>query len=245
MAEHEGRKERLLSERRPSLTLAEAYQVQWCGVALRMDRGARVLGHKVGLTSEAMQRQVGIAEPDSGFLLDTMAVANGGTVLARELRAPRVEAEIAFLLGDDLCGAGTSEADARAAVCGVCVALEVIDSRFDLEGITLADSVADNAGCGRFVLGEVMAVDGLDLRGEEVRVCVAGRPVASGYGGEVLGDPIRSVLWLARRLAGLGSGLRAGDIVLAGAVHASIPLPGGHSVSASSAGLGSVVLHVA
>ena len=226
------------------MTLNDAYQVQWHGAALRVDRGARVIGHKVGLTSEAMQRQVGIDEPDSGILLDTMAVANGGRLLRQELRAPRVEAEIAFVLGDDLSEPCPSDAGVRAAVSGVCVALEVIDSRFDLDGITLADSVADNAGCARFVLGDVVPVDGLDLPNEEVAICVAGQTVDCGRGREILGDPIRSVLWLARRLAGFGAGLTAGDVVLAGAVHASIPLPREESVSASSPHLGSAVLHV-
>ncbi|GAA0544413.1 2-keto-4-pentenoate hydratase [Actinomadura welshii] len=244
-AEHDVHKDvPLLTERRPSMTLEDAYQVQWRGAALRIERGARFLGHKVGLTSEAMQHQVGIGEPDSGILLDTMAVANGGTLLARKLRTPRVEAEIAFLLGDDLVGPGISDGDAREAVSGVCVSLEVIDSRFDLAGITLADSVADNAGCARFVLGDVVAVEGLNLPDEDVAIRVAGQTVGHGRGREVLGDPIRSVVWLAERLAGFGAGLAAGDIVLTGAVHGSIPLPRGESVSASSPHLGSVVLHV-
>lgn len=251
LAERQGRKEVLLSERHPKVTLEDAYRVQWCGAASRVGHGARVLGHKVGLTCEAMQRQVGIGEPDSGILLSTAAVVNGGTVPVQELRAPRVEAEIAFLLGDDLAGPDVRDADAAAAVSGVCIALEVIDSRFDLEGITLADSVADNAGCARFVLGEVLPAGGpagldlagLDLAGEDVTLCVAGQPVAHGCGAQILGDPVRSVVWLARRLARFGSGLIAGDVVLAGAVHASLPLPRGASVSARSARLGSVMLH--
>ncbi|HEX6467869.1 MAG TPA: fumarylacetoacetate hydrolase family protein [Streptosporangiaceae bacterium] len=244
-AERHVREVTLLSRRRRGVTLADAYRVQAHGAALRVEQGARIVGHKVGLTSEAMQLQVGIDEPDSGVLLDTMAVANGGTVAMEGLRAPRVEAEIAFLIGDEVCGVATPDADTGQVVAGVCLALEVIDSRFVLEGITLADSVADNAGCARFVLGDVRPVEGLDLLSEEVTLAIANRAVEGGRGEAILGDPIRSLAWLARRLADLGSQLRAGDVVLAGAVHASIPLPRGQTVTASSAHLGSVMLDVA
>jgi 2-keto-4-pentenoate hydratase len=243
-AERHVREVTLLSRRRRGVTLEDAYRVQQHGAALRMEQGARIVGHKVGLTSEAMQLQVGIGEPDSGILLDTMAVANGGSVAMKGLRAPRVEAEIAFLVGDDLREVRTPDADTSPAVSGVCLALEVIDSRFELDGITLADSVADNAGCARFVLGDVRPVEGLDLLSEEVTLAVAGRAVGRGCGAAILGDPIRSLVWLTQRLADLGSQLEAGDVVLAGAVHASIPLPCGQTVTASSARLGSVTLDV-
>jgi 2-keto-4-pentenoate hydratase len=197
-----------------------------------------------GLTLEDAYR-VQQHEPDSGILLDTMAVANGGIVDMNRLRAPRVEAEIAFLVGDGRCDVGAPDADAGPAVSGVCLALEVIDSRFELEGITLADSVADNAGCARFVLANACPVEGLDLVSEEVTLAVAGRTVEHGRGEAILGDPIRSLAWLTQRLADLGSQLRAGDVVLAGAVHASIALPRGQQVTASSAHLGSVTLNVA
>jgi 2-keto-4-pentenoate hydratase len=243
--ERSGRPDILLSRRRQGLTLEDAYRVQWCGAALRVGQGARVLGHKVGLTSAAMQQQVGIDEPDSGILLDYMAVADGGVVRAADLLSPRVEAELAFRLGSDLYGVDVAEDDVREVVSEVCLALEVIDSRFDLRGITLADSVADNAACARFVLGNALPIEGPDLRDEQLTVRVGTRVVGSGQGREILGDPIRSVVWLTRRLAAFGSGLKAGDVVLAGAVHASVPLPPGETVSASSPHLGPVCLHVA
>ncbi|MEH6373902.1 2-hydroxypenta-2,4-dienoate hydratase [Streptomyces sp. KLMMK] len=193
----------------------------------------------------AMQQQIGIDEPDSGILLDCMSVADGGVLRAAGLLLPRVEAEFAFRLGTDLCGSGVTVEDVRAAVAEVCLALEVIDSRFDLQGITLADSVADNAACARFVLGNGVPLPGWSLGDERLTLCVGASEVAAGDGRAVLGDPFRSVAWLARRLHGLGTGLKSGDLVLAGAVHASIPLPLGAAVSVSSPRLPPASLQVA
>jgi 2-keto-4-pentenoate hydratase len=234
----------LLSRRRPGVSLSDAYRVQWYGAALRVSRGARVVGHKVGLTSPAMQAQVGIDTPDSGILLDRMAVASGGVLRAEDLIRPRVEAEIAFRLGADLRGVDVTEHVARAAVAEVFLALEVIDSRFGLDGITLADSVADNAACARFVLGPSVPMPAWDVRTERVTVHVGAALAAQGTGLDVLGDPVRSVVWLAHQLAPWGAGLHAGDIVLAGAVHASIPLPTVGTVSACSLRLPAVSLAI-
>jgi 2-keto-4-pentenoate hydratase len=138
-----------------------------------------------------------------------------------------------------------TEQAARVAVAEACLALEVIDSRFKTDGITLEDSVADNAACARFVLGAAVPMPGWDLRAECLTVRVGTTPAAEGEGRDVLGDPIRSVVWLARQLAPFGIGLKAGDVVLAGAVHASIPLPAGETVSVSSPRLPAVSLHIA
>ncbi|AXI81188.1 2-hydroxypenta-2,4-dienoate hydratase [Peterkaempfera bronchialis] len=234
-----------ISAERPEVTLQEAYRVQWAGAALRVSAGARVVGHKVGLTSKAMQEQFGIGEPDSGLLLDTARVADDGAVLVADLIAPRVEAEIAFLLGAPLAGERVSEEQARAAVSGVVLALEVIDSRAGTAGLTLADSVADNAACARFAVGTSVPVEGLDLAAEQVLLTVGGRTQAAGAGSAVLGDPLRSLVWLARRLAPFGCWLRPGDLVLAGAVHASVPLLPGSTVTARSPHLPAVRLHAA
>lgn len=243
-AERERRPVPLLSRRRPGLDLRDAYGVQWYGAALRVRQGARVVGHKVGLTSQAMQRLVGIDEPDSGVLLDSMLVAANGTLAADELIVPRGEAEIAFRIGTDLVGDDVTEEAARAAVAEVFLALEVIDTRFGTEPVTLADSVADNAGSGRIVLGEPVPAASVDLCDEQVSVCVDNSQVAVGQGRDILGDPIRSVLWLARRLGAFGAGLRAGDLVLAGAVHAAFPLEPGTTVSVTSSHLAPVSLEV-
>ncbi|EFE72319.1 2-hydroxypenta-2,4-dienoate hydratase [Streptomyces viridosporus ATCC 14672] len=235
----------LLSRRRPEIALDDAYRIQWHGAALRAADGARVVGHKVGLTSAAMQEQFGIDQPDSGLLLDYMAVETDGELRLGDLVAPRVEGELAFRLGSDLAGADVSEEAIRDAVDGTFLALEVIDSRYGFEGLTLVDSVADNAACGRFVLGAAVAGLVPELGGEHLTLTVDGAVAASGFGRAILGDPIRSVAWLVHRLAACGTGLRAGDVVLAGAVHASLPLSAGQTVAAGSARLPQAVLHVA
>ncbi|MGW4492299.1 2-keto-4-pentenoate hydratase [Streptomyces sp. NPDC004376] len=235
----------LLSHRRRDASLDDAYRIQWRGAALRVADGARVVGHKVGLTSAAMQEQFGIDQPDSGLLLDSMAVDEDSELPLGDLVAPRVEGEVAFRLGSDLAGADVSETVTRDAIASTLLALEVIDSRYGFEGLTLVDSVADNAACGRFVLGA--PVEGLvpDLEGEHLTCTVNGAVAAAGFGRAILGDPIRSVTWLVHRLASFGTGLRAGDIVLAGAVHASLPLSAGQTVTVSSSRLPRAVLHVA
>ncbi|MFJ3673415.1 2-keto-4-pentenoate hydratase [Streptomyces sp. NPDC090106] len=234
----------LLSRRRPEASLDDAYRIQWHGTALRVADGARVVGHKVGLTSAAMQEQFGIDQPDSGLLLDSMAVNESGELHLGDLVAPRVEGELVFLLRSDLAGADVGEEAIRDAIAATLLALEVIDSRYGFAGLTLVDSVADNAACGRFVLGA--PVDGLvpDLAGEQLTCTVDGAVAAAGFGRAILGDPIRSVAWLVRRLAAFGRGLRAGDLVLAGAVHASLPLEAGQTVTVSSPRLPQAVLHV-
>lgn len=235
----------LLSGRRPCLTVQDAYEIQWCGARLRIRGGARVVGYKVGLTSQAMQQQFGIDEPDSGILLDCMQIPTGQTLRTHELLAPRVEAEIAVRLGQDLDGNDVTADRALAAVAHVCLALEVIDSRYGFTGLTLADSVADNAACARFALGEAEPAAQCDLRAERVAVYSGTPLVATGQGSDVLGDPIRSVVWLAQHLAGRGRGLRGGDVVLTGAVHASFPVTAGEIVAARSDHLPSVRLPVA
>ncbi|WP_309117476.1 fumarylacetoacetate hydrolase family protein [Saccharothrix sp.] len=229
--------------RHPRLTLADAYRVQAAGIELRVAGGARPVGHKVGLTSQAMQAQMGVAEPDSGVLLDRMVLPDGGELDVGEFLAPRVEAEIAFRLGEDLCG-GVDTATARGAVAQVLLALEVIDTRFGSWRIGLVDSVADNASCARVVLGEAVAPSEFELADAQIVLDVDGVPTAAGAGRAVLGDPLAALVWLARRLEEFGGGLRAGDLVLAGAVHASVELRAGTEVRAHCPHLPAVHLRV-
>ncbi|MFE3499477.1 2-keto-4-pentenoate hydratase [Kitasatospora sp. NPDC059146] len=225
----------------PGLTLETAYRIQQHGTALRTAAGGRPVGHKIGLTSVAMQQQMGVSEPDSGVLLADMEVACGGGLSTTRLIAPRVEAEIAFRLGTDLTGDDIGLGAAQAAVSEVFLALEVIDTRYGDWRIGLEDSVADNASAARFVLGPASPAEDLpDLGAALVEVRVDGEHAAAGHGRDVLGDPLRPLLWLARRLATLGGALRAGDVVLPGSVHASIPLTAATTVSASCAGLAPV-----
>lgn len=237
-----------LTDQWGGLPLDDAYRIQDVTVERRIAAGARVVGHKVGVTSRAMQEQMGVDEPDSGVLLDDMVVPSGGTLRRNKLLSPRVEAEIAFRLGHDLKGPGVTLATARDAVEEVFLALEVIDTRFPSWRMALADSIADNASCARIVTGAMVAFDpSWDLAAEQLVVSVNGQAVATGEGRAVLGDPFRPLVWLAHRLSAVSSpwGLRAGDLVLAGAVHASLPLEAGMSVRATSPYLPPVALYVA
>ncbi|MFE7402517.1 2-keto-4-pentenoate hydratase [Streptomyces sp. NPDC057557] len=234
-----------LTVRRPELPLETAYRVQRAAVARRISGGARVVGHKAGVTSQAMREQMGVDEPDSGVLLDDMVLPTGSTMARSVLMQPRVEAEIAFRLGCDLAGPSVGVDEARAAVEKVFLALEVIDTRFTSWRITVADSIADNASCARMVTGPMVPFSSdMDLAAEPLVVSVDGTAVATGEGRAVLGDPLRALTWLAGRLHRVGDELRAGQLVLAGAVHASLPLEPRSTVRARSPHLPPVELRV-
>ncbi|MGP3990781.1 2-keto-4-pentenoate hydratase [Streptomyces sp. 3N207] len=230
------------------LALEDAYRIQAVSVERRVAAGARVVGHKAGVTSRAMQEQMGVDEPDSGVLLDDMVLPSGGELPLGEFLAPRVEAEIAFRLGRDLKGSGVTLEAARHAVSHVFLALEVIDTRFASWRICVADSIADNASCARIVTGPMVPLEPTwDLAAEQLVVSVNGQAVATGEGRAVLGDPFRSLAWLADRLSHISAsrGLRAGDLMLPGAVHASIPLQAGATVRARAPHLPPVQLRIA
>ncbi|RSD14069.1 fumarylacetoacetate hydrolase family protein [Amycolatopsis eburnea] len=230
-----------LSEQVPGLTVADSYRIQQLNVARRLRDGGAVVGHKVGLTSVAMQEQLGVDEPDYGVLFADMLQADGQPIPVSGLIQPRVEAEVAFLMDRELRGPGVTEADALEAIVGALPVIEVIDSRISAWKIGLADTIADNASCAKVVRGEVVTpVAEIDLRTIGMVLTVNGEVVSTAAGAAVLGNPIRGVVWLADKLAEFGVSLRPGDLVLAGALHASIPVTGGMSVSAEFANIGAI-----
>nr|WP_201468498.1 fumarylacetoacetate hydrolase family protein [Microbacterium hydrocarbonoxydans] len=210
----------------PELTVDGAYAVQRTNIARRLDAGERVIGRKIGLTSRAMQQQLGVDSPDFGVVTDAMVVPDRGRLDLSELIAPRVEAELAFRIGRDLPPSPT-RSELLDAVDGVAVALEVIDSRVADWRIGLVDTIADNASSARIVTGafepatpELVA----SLPDLVVTLRHAATAVAEGRGSAVLGDPIVSLLWLAEAIGGYGENFSAGDIVLAGAVARAVDL---------------------
>lgn len=226
-----------LSQTLPGLDVPGAYEVQNINVRRRLAAGERIAGRKVGLTSLPMQRQLGVDEPDYGVLFESMLIPSGGEVPTRELVAPRAEAEIAFVLGAPLAGPDIGAGEAVPAIREVLLAIEIIDSRIADWKITLPDTIADNASSGRVILGAaVPAESGLlgDLAGETLRLAVDGVEEAKGTGAEVLGDPLLAVAWLARTLHSYGEVLNPGDVVLAGAVHASVDLRPGTRMAVRS-----------
>ncbi|MFI9830834.1 2-keto-4-pentenoate hydratase [Streptomyces sp. NPDC051913] len=231
---------RHLSERFPGLTLQDAYRIQWINVAERLAAGSCIAGHKIGLTSAAMQHQMGIDEPDSGVVLNGMVAASGTQLRADGFRNPRIETEFAFRLGRDLAGPCDLRT-VRCAVADVFLAFEVLDTVFADWNITLVDSVADNAACAGVITGNPVPFDpDWDAAAEQIRVEADGVSVAAGQGRDILGDPLKALVWLTQRLPVLGTTLRAGDIVLAGSVHASLPLTPGTHFRATSTRLPSV-----
>lgn len=230
-----------LVDKYAELTLDDAYEIQLMQVNRRLAEGRRVRGHKVGLTSLAMQRQLGVDEPDYGHLLDDMFHLERLPVPVDRFLAPRIEPEVAFVLGRRLEGPGVTVADATAAVDFVVPALEIIDSRIRDWKIGLRDTVADNASSGGVVLGSRPTRPyALDLRLVGCNLVRNGELAATGAGGAVLGAPINAVVWLANTLGAWGVALEAGHVILPGSMAPALPVAGGDSVTATVAGMGSV-----
>ncbi|BCJ41239.1 2-keto-4-pentenoate hydratase [Actinoplanes ianthinogenes] len=227
----------------PDLTVADAYAIQLANIRRR---DSEVVGHKVGLSSKAMQQMMGVDEPDYGHLMADMRLSEDEPVDASRYCYPRVEIEVAFLLGADLPGADCTEADVLAATEFVAPSIELIDSRIEDWTISLADTIADNASSAGFVVGAGRVPPGeIDLRGIEAVLLADGTPVARGRSDAVLGDPVTAVAWLARTVAGFGVRLRAGHLVLPGACTRAIDVHPGSSYRGIFAGLGEVRLSFA
>jgi 2-keto-4-pentenoate hydratase len=221
-------------------TVEAAYAVQLAWIESRLDDGAFVVGRKIGLTNPAVQRQLGVDSPDYGFLLTDMFCLDGASIEDRVLLQPRVEAEVAFVLRSDLDLANPTEEDVAAATEYVCAALEIVDSRIADWDIQLVDTIADNASAGAFVLGsERHEIDG-DLANVAMSMHRNKENVSEGVGSDCMGSPLSAVAWLARTCAALGSPLRAGEIVLSGALGRVVDARPGDRFTAEFTGLGSV-----
>jgi 2-oxopent-4-enoate hydratase len=232
-----------LTDRHPDLVLEDAYAVQTINIARRTAAGQRVIGRKVGLTSRPMQQMLGVDEPDFGVLTDEMIVEDGDLIDLARLVQPRVEAELAFVMGADLAGPGVTTARALAAIEGALPSVEIVDSRVADWKIKLVDTVADNASSGLLVMGGRMRpVADLDLRLLGVVVSRHGQMIDTGAGAAALGNPARCVAWLANKLGAFGEGLTAGDVVLPGAVHKMVPVAPGDVFRAEFAHLGAVTV---
>ena len=206
-------------EQQASLTIDDAYAISLGFLQRRTADGERVVGKKIGVTSRAVQDMLGVHQPDFGFLTDWMHVEGDIDVDAKALIAPRAEAEIAFILKDRLNGPGVTPADVIAATEAIAPCFEIVDSRIRDWKISIVDTVADNASCGVFVLGEARADPRAhDLPNLHVTVTKNGAPLSEGYGHAVQGDPAMAVAWLANTLGAYGVTLEAGDVILSGSV---------------------------
>jgi 2-keto-4-pentenoate hydratase len=223
-------------------SLDEAYQIQLTQVEQWQRDGRVIKGHKVGLTSIAMRRQIGVDQSDYGHLTDAMFHLDSEPIDLGRYLQPRIEPEVAFVLGKDLAGPGVTAAAAASAVSFVLPALELIDSRIRDWKITLVDTVADNASSGGLILGNAPhPLAGLDLALGGCLLAKNGRIAETGAGGAVLGHPLNALVWLANTVAARGVSLRAGDVILPGSITASMPVAPGDAVTATFAGLGAVI----
>ena len=232
-----------LTAANPDIDVVDAYEIQLINIRQRIAEGARVVGHKVGLSSEAMQQMMGVDEPDYGHLLNEMQVFEDVPVKAANYLYPRVEVEVAFILAADLPGADCTEADVLAATEAFAPAIELIDSRITDWNIKLCDTIADNASSAGFVLGKQrVKPSDIDIKAIDAKLTKNGQVVAEGRSDAVLGNPVTAVAWLARKVESFGVRLRAGDVVLPGTATRAIDVHAGDDCVADFAGLGSVRL---
>ena len=225
--------------------LDAAYAVQQGLVQLRLADGARVVGRKIGATSEAVQRQLGVDQPDFGYLLDEMDVSAHAPISMARLLQPRVEAEVAFVLAHDIAPASEEEITlelVRAAVDVALPALEIVDSRIADWAIGFTDTVADNASSGLYVVGgEGRPLDGFEPVDVVMSLSINGEERSSGTGAACLGDPLEALRWLAVQAFRFGDPLRAGHLVLSGALGPFVPFGPGDRVEASISGFAPLV----
>lgn len=225
--------------------VAAAYAVQLAQVTRWTTAGRRMAGRKIGLTSKAVQTQLGVDEPDFGHLFADMVFGDNEELPFARLQQPKVEAEVALVLGRDLDAADTSVADLLGAVAWVAPAIEIVSSRIADWRINILDTVADNASAGLVAVGgPARRLDGLDLATCRMSLSVNGVEASKGTGADCLGHPLNAAVWLARRSAALGRPLKAGELILTGALGPMAPVSPGDAVIATIEGLGSVSLKI-
>ncbi|MGR4897332.1 2-oxopent-4-enoate hydratase [Stenotrophomonas sp. LARHCG68] len=228
-----------LTARHPDITIEHAYAIQQRMLARRLTAGERVVGKKIGVTSQAVMDMLGVFQPDFGWLTDGMIFNEGEAIAADSLIQPKAEGEIAFVLKRTLKGPGVTAAEVLAATEGVMACFEIVDSRIRDWKIRIQDTVADNASCGVFVLGDRL----VDPRDVDLATCGMvleknGEIVATGAGAAALGHPANAVAWLANTLGALGIALEAGEVVLSGSLAAMVPVKAGDNLRVTIGGIG-------
>jgi 2-keto-4-pentenoate hydratase len=228
----------------PNLTVEEAYEIQLENIERKVAQGQTIVGKKIGLTSKAMQDLLGVDEPDYGHLLDSMVVENGSAVPKQKVLQPKVEGEIAFILKKDLKGPNVTTLDVLQATDYILPAIEVVDSRVQDWKIKLPDTIADNASSAFYALGgKPVKIEDVDLELLGMVLTKNGKLVNTGVGAAALGNPAQCVAWLANRLADFDISLRAGEVILSGALSAAVDAEEGDTFTARFAHLGEVSVH--
>ncbi len=240
-AEVSGRFIAPLRETFPGLDADDAYAIQKHNTEFRLKRGARIVGAKIGLTSPAVQKQLGVDTPDYGLLFDEMGYGEGLPIPVSKLQQPKVEAEVAFVLGRDLDMPNPTLIDVIGAIDYALPALEIVGSRIAGWNIRLVDTVADNASSSAFVIGgSPRKLGELDLRGCAMSMTCDGQVVSTGVGAACLGHPLNATLWLAKTMVRVGAPLKSGYLVLSGALGPMASVEAGKTYTATIDGLGSV-----
>lgn len=240
IAARQGRVVEPLIKRYPELTLKDAYAIQQGVISKRVAHGEKVIGKKIGVTSQAVMNMLKVSEPDFGLLTERMMVKQNASIERASLLQPKVEGEIAFVLKNDVSGPGVTASDVLRATEGVMACLEVVDSRIRDWKITIVDTVADNASCGLFALGDCMvSPHSLDLSTVGMVLRKNGHVVGTGAGAASMGSPVNAVVWLANTLGEFGMSLKAGDIILSGALSAMVEVNAGDNVRVDLHGIGS------
>ena len=228
-----------LTNRYPEITIENAYNIQQRMIARRLEAGERVIGKKIGVTSAAVMNMLGVYQPDFGYMLDGMLYNEGESIDIATMIQPKAEGEIAFILKKDLMGPGITNAQVLAATECVMPCFEIVDSRIRDWKIKIQDTVADNASCGVFVLGD----QAVDPRNLDLALCGMvlehnGEIVGTGAGAAALGSPVNAIAWLANTMGALGIPLKAGEVILSGALAAMLPAKAGDNFRVSIGGLG-------
>ena len=228
-----------LTSRHAEITVDDAYRIQQRLLSRRLASGERVIGKKIGVTSKAVMNMLGVYQPDFGYLTDAMVYNEGEAIPAASLIQPKAEGEIAFVLKKTLMGPGVTATDVLAATDGVTACFEIVDSRIKDWKIKIQDTVADNASCGVFVLGDRL----VDPRTVDLNTCGMileknGEIVATGVGAAALGAPANAVAWLANTLGRLGIAIEAGEVVLSGSLAIMVPVKAGDNLRVTIGGIG-------
>jgi 2-oxo-3-hexenedioate decarboxylase len=230
-----------LTDDYPEMTYKDAFDIQWAARALKEARGTKIIGMKMGLTSQAKMKQMGVENPCYGYLADYFAYGDGAQIEIDKLIHPKVEAEIAFVLKEDLSGPGCHIGDVLAATDFVMPAVEVIDSRYKDFKFDLKSVIADNSSSSRYVTGgQAKSIEGLDLKTLGVVMEINGEIVQLGAGAAVLGHPATSIAMLANMMAERGETLKKGDYILSGAITAAVGVKKGDNVNVKFQNLGSL-----
>jgi len=228
------------TDRFADITIDDAYHISLAMLEHRINGGAKIIGKKIGVTSKAVQNMLGVYQPDFGYLTDDMAYSQGQEMpISEKLIQPKAEGEIAFILKKDLIGPGITNADVLAATDCVLPCFEIVDSRIQDWKIKIQDTVADNASCGLFVLGDkAVSPRSVDLATCGMVVEKNGQLLSTGAGAAALGSPVNCVTWLANTLGQFGIALKAGEVILSGSLVPLEPVKAGDYMSVSIGGIG-------